>query len=43
MLGVEGELDFKLAGESVEVTLPTLLPGKLPAEHVWTLKVENAQ
>jgi len=43
MLGVEGELDFKLAGESVEVTLPTLLPGKLPAEHVWTLKVENAK
>jgi len=43
MLGVEGELAFTQLEGAVEVSLPTLLPGKLPAEHVWTLKVTKTK
>ena len=43
MLGVDGTLVFKKNKGGIEVTLPTLLPGKLPAEHVWTLKITNVK
>ncbi|GAA6204541.1 alpha-L-fucosidase [Thalassotalea sp. SU-HH00458] len=42
MLGVNGELSYQKTESGIVVELPTLLPGKLPAEHVWTLKVTNA-
>jgi len=43
MLGVVGELNYKVTDIGIEIELPTLLPGKLPSEHVWTLKVTNAK
>lgn len=43
MLGVDKPLKFKKVRNGVEVVMPKLLPGKLPAEYIWTLKFSNVK
>ena len=40
MLGTEEKLQYEQVEQGVKVNLPKLLPGKLPSEHIWTLKID---
>ena len=42
MLGLTGkQLEWRSATVGIEVQLPLLTPGRLPCQHVWTLKLLN--
>jgi alpha-L-fucosidase len=43
MLGHDDPLDFRAKKDGIVVTLPKVVPGKLPSEHIWTLKITNAR
>lgn len=40
MLGVAVDLNFTYKKGKLIVTMPTLLPGKLPCDYAWTLKID---
>lgn len=42
MLGDNKPLSFTKTNNGVLVTLPKVVPGNLPSEHIWTLKLTNA-
>ena len=42
MLGVDGSLEYQADDGGIRITLPRLLPGKLPSEYIWTLKISDA-
>jgi alpha-L-fucosidase len=42
MLGVEAPLKYRKKKDGIQVTLPKVVPGKLPSEHIWTLKISDA-
>ncbi len=43
MLGVPGELERRLSGTSLLVTLPRLNPDQAPCRHAYTLKMPGAE
>ncbi|MEH6550603.1 MAG: alpha-L-fucosidase [Pseudomonadales bacterium] len=43
MLGHDGPLAYRKTKTGVAVSLPAVVPGKLPSEHIWTLKLSNAK
>ena len=42
LLGHGSELTFEKVHDGIEVSLPNVVPGRLPSEHIWTLKVTFA-
>jgi hypothetical protein len=43
MLGVETPLKYRKKKDGIQVTLPRVLPGRLPSEYIWTLKISSAR
>lgn len=43
MLGIEKPLSWIKTDRGIEVSLPVLTPGKLPSEHIWTLKLSKVK
>lgn len=41
LLGIEGELKWKQAGENLEIEVPALNPSQAPCEFAWTFKISN--
>ena len=42
MLGVQGELDYKVHSNHVEIKLPKLNPSNAPCNHVFVLRISHA-
>ena len=43
MLGVPGELDYKVHSNQIEITLPKLNPSNAPCSHVFVLRISHAK
>jgi alpha-L-fucosidase len=43
MLGVDTPLKHRKKKDGIQVTLPRVLPGRLPSEYIWTLKISSAR
>jgi alpha-L-fucosidase len=42
MLGHDEALEYREKKNSIVITLPKAIPGQLPSEHIWTLKITQA-
>ena len=43
MLGVPGDLDYKVHSNQIEIKLPKLNPSNAPCNHVFVLRISHAQ
>ncbi len=43
LLGVEGALKYRVAGNNVEITLPALNPDSAPCQYAYTLKIAGGE
>ena len=43
MLGFDGLLKWKKAGDTIEIEMPKANPSKMPCEFAWTFKIDGIQ